>query len=256
VKNQVCGFRLQAEGLRSGEILPPEGGSHTINSQALQVEVGALPASFRLEAEATNYSFSNLLGGRSRTHGGGRGRRRRRPGALYSRRRSRDDGTVLARFSSDGDGGHKGVGSQYSAACVCSNFLTHGGHMKFEGELLPEQKEISEVRTETPFEPSGQVVSTRDHEVIKRWAEKRQAQPATGEATSSGPATIDVNDGGAGIRFNFPGTGLFRPISWDEWLSNFDRHLCAFVYERDQPDGVLSNRYRIVKASQWKDVIG
>jgi hypothetical protein len=97
-------------------------------------------------------------------------------------------------------------------------------------------------------------VYTRDHEVIKRWANERQAEPATGEATSSGPATINVNDGGAGIRFNFPGTGAFRPISWDEWFSNFDAHRCVFVYEHDSATS-LSCRYRIVKVDDWRDLL-
>jgi hypothetical protein len=128
--------------------------------------------------------------------------------------------------------------------------------MKFEGELLPELKPISEVRAAGDGQTTADVVSTRDHEVIRRWAAKRQAHPATGEATASGPATVNVNDGGAGIRFNFPGTGSFRPISWEEWFANFDRHLCAFVYETDRPGAKDSNRYRIVKAAEFKDLIG
>lgn len=76
-------------------------------------------------------------------------------------------------------------------------------------------------------------VVTRDHGEIRRWAERHQAQPATGEATPSGPATIDLNDGGAGIRFNFPGTSRFRQISWEEWFDNFDRHNLVFVHEQD-----------------------
>ncbi len=127
--------------------------------------------------------------------------------------------------------------------------------MKFEGQLLPEQKRVSEIRADGPQQPSADVVATRDHEVIRRWAGKHHAEPATGEATTSGPATVSVNDGGAGIRFNFPGTGQFRPISWDEWLANFDRHACAFVYENDSAEGHLAYRYRIVKASEWKDLL-
>jgi hypothetical protein len=127
--------------------------------------------------------------------------------------------------------------------------------MKFHGQLLPEHKAVPEVRTEGPTQSGSRVVSTRDHAVIRNWAERRQAEPATGEATASGPATVNVNDGGAGVRFNFPGTGMFRPISWEEWLSNFDHHLLAFVYETDADDGTLSNRYRIVKAAEWKDLL-
>jgi len=103
---------------------------------------------------------------------------------------------------------------------------------------------------------TSSVVSTRDHVLIRRWAEQRHAEPATGEATASGPATTHVADGGAGVRFNFPGQGSFRPISWEEWFENFDRHGCAFVYDNDLPDARPSTRYRIVKAAEWKDVIG
>jgi hypothetical protein len=126
--------------------------------------------------------------------------------------------------------------------------------MKTEGQLLPEQGHIPAVRRDMPFAPSSQVVFTRDHEVIREWAQRRQAEPATGEATASGPATVDVKDGGAGVRFNFPGTGTFRPIEWVEWFENFDRHQCAFVYDNDATAG-LSSRYRIVKAADWQDFL-
>jgi hypothetical protein len=125
--------------------------------------------------------------------------------------------------------------------------------MKFGEELLQHNRHIPDVRAGTPAPSDAPVVSTRDHVIIRRWAAARQAEPATGEATKSGPATVNVNDGGAGIRFNFPGTGSFRPIEWDEWLENFDRHQCAFVFENDPPEGPPSNRYRIVRAAEWKD---
>ncbi len=78
--------------------------------------------------------------------------------------------------------------------------------------------------------------ATRDKALIRRWADRHDAEPATGEATASGPSTISVNDGGAGIRFNFPSAAPFRPISWDEWFENFDRHGLVFVYDEDVPD--------------------
>ena len=95
--------------------------------------------------------------------------------------------------------------------------------------------------------PEVMVVATRDHEVVRRWATQRKAEPATGEHTSSGQATVHVSDGGAGIRFNFPAVGRFRPISWDEWFENFETHELVFVYERDTSGMTSSNRYRLVK---------
>ena len=74
-------------------------------------------------------------------------------------------------------------------------------------------------------------IATRDHEAIRQWGARHRAEPATGEATASGPATVHMRDGGAGIRLNFPGAGRFRPITWDEWFENFERHHLTFVYE-------------------------
>jgi hypothetical protein len=79
-------------------------------------------------------------------------------------------------------------------------------------------------------------IATRDHAEIQRWGARHHAEPATGESTPSGPATLDVRDGGAGIRLNFPGTGRFRPITWDEWFEHFERHHLLFVYEEEIAD--------------------
>ena len=128
--------------------------------------------------------------------------------------------------------------------------------MKYEGELLPEHRHLTGVSAEHPAGQTADVVFTRDHDVIEQWARKRRAEPATGEATSTGPATMNVNDGGAGVRFNFPGAGLYRPITWEEWFANFDRHELAFVYDNDDPSGRLSNRYRIVKAADVAELGG
>jgi hypothetical protein len=127
--------------------------------------------------------------------------------------------------------------------------------MTSTGQLFPDHLRIQHADSlETAIRPTTDVVFTRDHDVIKRWATERQAEPATGEATSSGPATVNVKDGGAGIRLNFPGVSAFRPISWDEWLANFDVHQCAFVYANDT-SRPLSNRYRIVKAEEWNHLL-
>ena len=82
----------------------------------------------------------------------------------------------------------------------------------------------------------GQSVATRSHDIIRAWATRHSAEPATGEATTSGPATVNMNDGGVGIRFNFPGVGRFRPISWEEWFEHFDRNDLVFVYEESVAD--------------------
>ena len=113
--------------------------------------------------------------------------------------------------------------------------------------LFPEVEPIRQVdASDAGKQPPGAVLATDDRELIREWAATRDAQPATGEATPSGPATVDVRDGDAGIRFNFPAAALFRPISWDEWFDNFTRYDLMFVYERDAPGQTPSARYRLV----------
>jgi hypothetical protein len=125
------------------------------------------------------------------------------------------------------------------------------------GPLLPRPKHIPEVSANDTESASDAVISTRDHSLIRQWAEKRRAEPATGEETSSGPASLNVNDRGAGVRFNFPGMSKFRPISWDEWFENFDHHGCIFVCDNDSGEaGLPSSRYQIVKHEDWKESIG
>jgi hypothetical protein len=113
--------------------------------------------------------------------------------------------------------------------------------------LLDDQDPIRRVDHDDAMEEqSGDVLVTDDHEVIRKWAARHGAEPATGEATRSGPATRNVQDGGAGIRFNFPGAGAFRPITWEEWLEHFSQHDLVFVYEDDVPGRPPNNRYRLV----------
>ena len=122
--------------------------------------------------------------------------------------------------------------------------------------LLPAQNRIPLVATTSELTGEQGPVATRTHSVIRAWAEERRAEPATGEATSSGAASVEVNDGGAGIRFNFPGYSRFRPISWEEWFGNFDHHALMFVFDdRRSDDRPASTRFRIVKFSDWQPLI-
>lgn len=130
--------------------------------------------------------------------------------------------------------------------------------MTADGPLLPWPKHVPEIRSDDPQDESGHVVCTRDHEMIRQWASARRAEPATGQATATGPATtISVNDTGAGVRFNFPGAARFRPISWDEWFEHFDRHELAFVFDQESAKtSTPSSRYQIIKFADWKGIIG
>ena len=113
--------------------------------------------------------------------------------------------------------------------------------------LVPDDEPIRPVDDSSSAEQqSGAVLATDNHDVIREWAAEHDAEPATGEATASGPSTVNVQDGGSGIRFNFPGVARFRPITWEEWFGNFRRHDLLFVYEREVPGEPPRARYRLV----------
>lgn len=117
--------------------------------------------------------------------------------------------------------------------------------------LIPDVEPLRRIDVATARDqPPGSIVATDDHELIREWARRHSAEPATGEATASGPATIQINDGDAGIRFNFPAFARFRSISWDEWFDNLHRHQLLFVYERDEPGTTSSGRYRVAPKSR------
>jgi hypothetical protein len=108
------------------------------------------------------------------------------------------------------------------------------------------------ISASTPVERHDvRTCATRDHDEIRRWAVAHGAEPATGEATASGPATVHVTDGGVGIRFNFPGAAVFRPISWAEWFEYFDRLRLVFVYEERNTAEIAKRAY-----ARWESRAG
>jgi len=116
-----------------------------------------------------------------------------------------------------------------------------------ERPLVLVKRPIPNVTRETAPEPGATALSTRDHEVIRAWALRVAAEPATAEETPSGPApAMQVADGGTALRFNFPGMSPFREISWTEWLDHFNSHDFTFVYDNAELGQPPSARYRIV----------
>jgi hypothetical protein len=89
-------------------------------------------------------------------------------------------------------------------------------------------------------ERPGRSLLTRDHEVIRRWAQERGARPATVPGTE--------HDGHLGVlRFDFPGYGgdELRAVSWDEWFDAFDARGLDFVYQEHKSDGSVSSFFRL-----------
>jgi hypothetical protein len=96
--------------------------------------------------------------------------------------------------------------------------------------------------TSTDDEPErpGRSLVTTDHDVIRQWAEERQAVPSTVEGTEHG-------DHLGVLRFDFPGgsSDRLREVSWDEWFATFDERRLNFIYQEERSDGTQSNFFRL-----------
>ena len=117
-------------------------------------------------------------------------------------------------------------------------------------DLLPKPREsvsVTNHNVDSVAPQADRTFVTTDHEIIRRWATRRQAEPATGESTPSGPSTVlSVKDGGTGLRFNFPGAATFRPIGWVEWFDLFDSQDLVFAFDEAVESGTPTAQYRLV----------
>src|SRR3954471_17882503 len=88
----------------------------------------------------------------------------------------------------------------------------------------------------------GQTLVTRDHDVIRAWADARGAVPATAGGRSSGQRPRV-------LRLNFPGYGgdNLEEVSWDDWFATFDERDLDAVYQEHTSDGRPSNFFRLVR---------
>jgi hypothetical protein len=88
-------------------------------------------------------------------------------------------------------------------------------------------------------ERPGRTLVTTDHDVIRRWAQERNAVPATVEGTGHG-------DHLGVLTFDFGGrSDRLRQVSWEEWFKTFDARRLNFVYQQERKDGKPSNFFRL-----------
>ncbi|CAL9419198.1 hypothetical protein SUDANB95_01811 [Actinosynnema sp. ALI-1.44] len=89
-------------------------------------------------------------------------------------------------------------------------------------------------------ERPGRSLATTSHDVIKQWAERRDAKPATVEGTEHG-------DHLGVLRLDFPGYGgaSLKHVSWDEWFDTFDQRGLNFIYQEETSDGKPSNFFQL-----------
>ena len=84
---------------------------------------------------------------------------------------------------------------------------------------------------------------TIEHEQIVQWTQNRGGRPA-----------LDKSQDGRPI-IRFPNEGDDNIVSWEEWISVFERDEWAFIYQDRTPDNERSRSWRIIPRfepeSQW-----
>lgn len=89
-------------------------------------------------------------------------------------------------------------------------------------------------------EHAGRTSVTTDHDTIRRWAEQRNAAPATVPGSEHG-------DHLGVLRLDFPDYGgeQLEKVCRDDWLSTFDTRELGFVYQEQLADGRQSNFFTL-----------
>lgn len=109
------------------------------------------------------------------------------------------------------------------------------------GATAEELGKESSVDRETKSATVAASFTTRDHEVIRAWAEARGGTPADVRGTG---------DAGAGvlrIEFRDPGDRL-ADVGWDAFLATFDDSDVDFLYQERTADGAVSRFHKFVRA--------
>jgi hypothetical protein len=86
--------------------------------------------------------------------------------------------------------------------------------------------------------PQGSAGHTIDHHEIRRWAERRGAEPGR-RVAPEGHSSI-------GFRIGEEGSDL-EPLGWDEFLALFDELGLAMLYRETDAQGALSTAHEFVE---------
>lgn len=115
-----------------------------------------------------------------------------------------------------------------------------GGRAR-KGPEVSDSVRYSQEVTSPDEEPErdGRSLVTTSHDVIREWAEARDATPATVDGTE--------HDGHLGVlRFDFgDDSDRLRHVGWDEWFEAFDERGLNFIYQETRSDGSQSNFLRL-----------
>jgi Rho termination factor, N-terminal domain len=152
----------------------------------------------------------------------------------------RKDELVEALSKDRGEGGGSGDTEASSGAGEPGDAGPDEGHLRTGEETSRSLKYSQEVTSpDDDPERAGRSLATTSHEVIRQWAEERQAVPATVEGTEHG-------DHLGVLRFDFGGDSeRLRHVSWAEWFATFDVRELNFLYQEERKDGSPSNFFRL-----------
>lgn len=90
--------------------------------------------------------------------------------------------------------------------------------------------------------------TTKDHDVIRNWAEERSATPSHVKRTGS------AEDVGI-LRFDFPGYSgeeSLEPVSWEQFFDKFDERGLVLVFEEETAGGQRSNFNKLISGGSAK----
>ena len=95
------------------------------------------------------------------------------------------------------------------------------------------------IASEEREKPRRRTQTTRDHDVIQKWAEDRGARPAS--------SVRSENTGIGVLRLDFPGQSgrPLKRIAWNDWFRAFDERDLCFVYQEKSEDGRRSDFFRL-----------
>ncbi len=83
--------------------------------------------------------------------------------------------------------------------------------------------------------------TTRDHAIIREWAQKRGGRPTSVEGTERGKEAAGI------LRFDF---GVkdekLHPVDWDAFFNKFEARKLAFLYQDKTVGGRMSRFHKFV----------
>jgi hypothetical protein len=111
------------------------------------------------------------------------------------------------------------------------------------GATAEELSKEGAVDRETKSATVAASFTTRDHDVIRAWAESRGGSPADVEGTGKG--------GGAGVlRIEFRDEGdRLEDVGWEAFFATFDDSDVDFLYQERTSDGSVSRFHKFVRAN-------